>query len=106
MTYSVVWTATAKRDLQQISRYIAQDSIDNALAILERLQYKAAELTELPQRGRLLPELLDTGVSHYREILSKPWRIIYRIEQQTVIVIAVLDSRRNLQTILLNRLGS
>lgn len=105
MPYSVVWTNTAKRDLQEITNYIAQDSIDSALAILERLQNKATELTEFPQRGRLLPELLDTGVSHYREIISRPWRITYRIEQNTVLVIAIMDSRRNLQTILLNRLG-
>lgn len=105
MPYSVVWTNTAKCDLQEITNYIAQDSIDNAFSVLEKLRRKASELNEHPQRGRLLPELLDTGVSHYREIISKPWRIIYRIEQQTVLVIAVLDSRRNLQTILLNRLS-
>jgi len=56
-------------------------------------------------RGRLVPELLHTGISQYRELISAPWRIVYRVERQQVLIMAVLDSRRDLQAVLLNRLA-
>ena len=104
-SYQVLWTHTAQQDLTEIIDYIAQDSVDNALAILHKLEVKAALLSTLPNRGRVVPELLHTGISQYRELISAPWRIIYRVENQRALVMAVLDSRRDLQTVLLNRLA-
>jgi addiction module RelE/StbE family toxin len=103
--YQVLWTHTAQQDLTEIVDYIAQDNLDDALAILQKLESKAALLITLPNRGRIVPELLHTGISQYREVISAPWRIIYRVANKQVLVMAVLDSRRDLQTILLNRLA-
>jgi len=103
--YQVLWTHTAHQDLTEIIEYIAQDSIGDALAILQKLEARAALLITLPNRGRIVPELLDTGISQYRELVSAPWRIIYRVDKQQVLIMAVLDSRRDLQTVLLNRLA-
>ncbi|MDO8350050.1 MAG: type II toxin-antitoxin system RelE/ParE family toxin [Gallionella sp.] len=104
-TYRILWTDTARQDLTEIIDYIAQDSVENALAVLDKLEAKAATLIILPNRGRIVPELLHTGISQYREIISTPWRIVYRMESQRVLVMAVLDSRRDLQLVLLNRLA-
>lgn len=104
-TYQVWWSDTARQDLTEIIDYIAQDSVESALEVLDKLEAKAAQLSSLPNRGRIVPELLDTGISQYREIISTPWRIVYRIESQRVLVMAVLDSRRDLQVVLLNRLA-
>ncbi|MDO9012295.1 MAG: type II toxin-antitoxin system RelE/ParE family toxin [Gallionella sp.] len=104
-TYQVLWADTARQDLTEIIDYIAQDSIGSALAVLDNLEAKAAMLGTFPKRGRIVPELLHTGISQYREIISAPWRIVYRIESQRVLVMAVFDSRRDLQVILLNRLA-
>ena len=103
--YQVLWTHTAQQDLTEIIEYIAQDSIGDALAILQKLEARAALLITLPNRGRIVPELLDTGISQYRELVSAPWRIIYRVDKQQVLIMAVLDIRRDLQTVLLNRLA-
>jgi len=104
MSRQVHWTPVAKQDLSDIVDYIAQDSIDNALRVLEKLEKKANDLDEFPQRGRIVPELLNTGISQYREIISIPWRIIYRLGANKVYVMGVFDSRRDLEGILLNRL--
>ncbi len=106
MSYQVSWTDVSRGDLNEIIRYIAVDNVDNALNVLDKLETKAASLEQFPERGRLLPELIDSGITQYRELISAPWRIIYRIEQQEVFVTAVLDSRRDLQTLLLRRLGN
>ena len=104
-SYQVLWTHTAQQDLSEIINYIAQDSVEDALAIMGKLVTKAALLIALPNRGRVVPELLHTGISQYRELISAPWRIIYRVENQKVLIMAVLDSRRDLQTVLLGRLA-
>lgn len=104
-THQVLWTDTARQDSAEIIDYIAQDSVENALVILDKLAAKTVQLATLPNRGRIVPELLHTGISQYREIISAPWRIVYRIESQRVLVMAVLDSRRDLQVVLLNRLA-
>ena len=104
MIYHILWTDAARQDLREIIDYIAHDSLDNALNILDRLEEQAETLTTFPDRGRVVAELADSGISQYREIISSPWRIIYRIESNQVFIMAVLDSRRNLQLLLLNRL--
>jgi plasmid stabilization system protein ParE len=49
--------------------------------------------------------LLHTGISQYRGLLNAPWRIVYRVDNRQVLIMAVLDSRRDLQTLLLGRLA-
>jgi len=39
-----------------------------------------------------------------RELIAAPWRIVYRISDVTVFVLLVIDSRQNVEDILLNRL--
>ena len=72
---------------------------------LDERETKTALLITLPNRGRVVPELLHTGISQYRELISAHWRIVYRVENRQVLIMAVLDSRRDLQTVLLNRLA-
>ncbi|MDT8452925.1 MAG: type II toxin-antitoxin system RelE/ParE family toxin [Gammaproteobacteria bacterium] len=101
---SVFWTKTARADLEAIVNHIAADSIANALSVLDRLEKKAESLNAQSCRGREVPELQLIGMSHYRELLVKPWRIIYRLESDHVLIVAVLDSRRDLEDLLLQRL--
>jgi len=100
---AVCWAKTAELDLEAIIDYIALDSFDETLKILARLRDGAATLASMPQRGRLAPELHAQGVSAYHELIVSPWRIMYRIGERQVHVLAVIDSRRNLEDILLER---
>jgi len=101
--YTVKWTDTAEHDLDSIIGFIAEDSLEEAVKILEKMRKKAAGLHTLPERGRIVPELKEQEITLYREIVLAPWRMIYRIAGQTVYVLAVFDARRNLEDILLER---
>ncbi len=101
---TVLWTSTARSDLEEIIAYIADDSVDIALSVLEKLESKIKTLTSQPNRGRVVPELNYLDVCQYRELIESPWRIIYRTEKNNILVLAVLDSRRDLSSILLQRL--
>ena len=102
--YEVLWTVTARTDVEEIARFIAHDSVENALAVLDRLEHAAEKLAFLPQRGRLVPELKELGVLAYREIIVRPWRIMYRFDADRVYVVGFLDGRRDLASLLLERL--
>jgi toxin ParE1/3/4 len=101
--YQVKWAAVAQSDLKQIIDYIALESPANVLQIIGKIKQKASGLYTLPDRGRIIPELKEQGIHIYREIIVPPWRIIYRISDTTVVVLSVIDSRRNVEDILLNR---
>jgi toxin ParE1/3/4 len=101
--YIVKWTATAEHDLDSIIGFIAEDSLDETMKLLEKTRKQAAGLLALPERGRIVPELKEHEIILYQEIILAPWRMIYRIAGQTVYVLAVFDARRNLEDILLDR---
>ncbi|MBI5142347.1 MAG: type II toxin-antitoxin system RelE/ParE family toxin [Nitrospirae bacterium] len=101
---NVKWSSVAENDLRRIIEYIARDNIANARKVFERIKEKTADLDQLPDRGRIVPELQDYGITLYREIIVSPWRIIYRPTDKAVHVLSVIDSRQNIEDILLNRL--
>ncbi len=102
--FTALWTRTAEADLNAIIDYIGAESPADAVNVLLTLQRRAQALETQPARGRVVPELRAIDVRHYRELIERPWRIIYRIEQARVLVMAVFDSRRDLESILLDRL--
>ena len=103
--FEVIWTKAAETDLERIVDFIADDSIDAALAVFARIRERAATLDNFPNKGRVVPELHQHGIIQYRELILSPWRIVYRIDGNTVYVTSVFDSRRNLEDLLLERLS-
>lgn len=100
----VVWVRTATGDLESIAGYIAEDSPARARDILVGIERAAKKLAIMPPRGRVVPELAAFGIRNYRQLIYYPWRIIYRIAKEEVIVLAILDGRRHLEDLLLERL--
>jgi plasmid stabilization system protein ParE len=101
--YEVIWASVAENDLARIIEYIAIDSPANALKVLNKLKEKASNLHHSPKRGRIIPELQEYGIHQYRELIVDPWRLMYRAQEEKVYVLAVLDSRQNIEDILLKR---
>lgn len=103
--YDIEWTQTASVDLDEIIDYISLDSISQAIKIKNRLISKVDSLAKLPQRGRIVPELRKFGIISYREILISPYRVFYKIEKykSLVIILGVLDGRRDLVSLLIER---
>lgn len=102
--YEVIWADVAENDLKEIIEYISLDSHHNALITLKNIKQGASNLYTLPARGRIVPELQAQGISQYRELIIPPWRLVYRISERQIYVLAVLDARRNVEDILLSRL--
>jgi len=102
--YRVRLTADAERDLIDIYRYIAlHDSGANANHVLEELEALCSRLTEMPERGHVPPELDRIGVTNYREVNFKPYRVLYEVIRQDVFIHCVLDGRRDMSALLQRR---
>lgn len=105
MTYEVVLTKDAERDLEDIYYYIAEhDSPVNADHVLERLLEVTEALRTFPDRGSYPRELRSLGISEYRQVFFKPYRLIYRTHAQYVVVYLIADGRRDMQSLLARRL--
>ncbi len=102
--YKVYWAELAEEDLRAIIEYIRVDNPSAAKDNLGKIRSKTSNLHSFPQRGRVVPELKGYGILQYREVVISPWRVIYRISAFEVYILAVIDSRRNVEDILLERL--
>ncbi|OGQ96927.1 MAG: plasmid stabilization protein [Deltaproteobacteria bacterium RIFOXYA12_FULL_61_11] len=102
--YTIRWSETSERDLKSIIEYLAKDSPSRAYEVFSNIREKASNLHSFPGRGRVVPELQDQGITQYRELIIAQWRIVYRISEGTVYVVSVLDSRQNVEDLLLKRL--
>ncbi len=102
--YTVYWTNIAQDDLIEIIKYISLDSLNTAEEIFEKIKKQTIKLENFPERGRTVPELDFHNISNYRELIITPWRIVYRIEEQKVYILSMIDSRRNFEDIILRRL--
>jgi len=102
--YTVNMTQNAENDLNEIIMFISQNNPQTALKIMEKIQARINTLDHSPNRGSYVPELLARNIKEYRQITEQPWKIIYKVDNETVNILAIIDSRRNLQDILIRKL--
>jgi len=100
----VRWALSASLDLEEIVGYIGSDSIDAARRVVERVETRGAALATFPLRGRVVPELARHGLHQWRELILSPYRLIYRVGDDHVEIVAVIDGRRDVEDLLLERL--
>lgn len=105
VAYRVRVAAAAERDLDEVYDYIAREaSPARANKVFERLREQVHGLAVAPERGSWPRELLALGIRDFRQLLVRPWRVIYRVEGDQVVVLLIADGRRSLKTLLERRL--
>jgi toxin ParE1/3/4 len=106
MTFNVVITREALNDIFEIYRYVlVHDSMLSADRLRERIESTCYSLDTFPHRGHYPPELLERDIYDFREIHYKPYRIVYEIEGKNVNILVIADGRRDMQTLLRERLA-
>jgi toxin ParE1/3/4 len=105
MSFDVLLTADAARDLEELYDYIAEhDAPSKADFVLDRIQKVIDSLATFPERGSYPKELLALGIRDYRQTFFKPYRVIYRIIDRRVYLYVIADGRRDMQALLERRL--
>ena len=106
-TYSVVLTKAAEQDLEDIYDYTAQfDCVSSANQVLDQLLELVDSLAHFPERGNYPKELVALGIKEYRQTTFKPYRVIYRVVENQVVIFLIVDGRRDMQSVLARRLLS
>lgn len=102
---SVEWYPSALSDLERIAEYLESAGSNlNAERVIAQLEAKVGAPAAFSLRGRVVPEFAAYGISRYREIIVQRWRVVYRVDERTVTVLTVVDARRQLDELLLERL--
>jgi toxin ParE1/3/4 len=89
----LTWTARARTRLAELHDYIAQDSKPRALAMVERILDRAEMLVVAPRSGVRMKSFVDDEV---RELLERPYRIIYRVSATSIEILTVKHYRQRL----------
>ena len=89
----VRWTDTARDHLRAIHAYIARNSSQYVLHVVDRLTRRSQQIDEFPLSGR---EVAEFGVPQIRQVLERPFRIIYYIRPDQIDVIAVIHGARQI----------
>ncbi len=102
--FRIEWAPIALGDLDEILEYVAaRDSVDAAGRVYEKLRDRIERLVTQPQRCRIPPELGKLGVTEYRELVVAPYGVFFRIRGRVVGIVGVLDRRRDIEELLLQR---
>ncbi len=91
----VEWSDHARDDLDEFVRYISRDSAFYARRFAERVVLAARRLQDFPESGRMIPEAEDKTL---REIIVQGYRLMYRLEPDRMLVLAVMHGSRNIET--------
>lgn len=92
-----ILTPRAKRDVNEIWGYIADDNIEAADRVLDALESAMVRLAKNPGLGHWREELADKS---HRFWLVYSYMIVYRHEAQPLQIVRVLHAARDVQDLL------
>ena len=93
MAREVVWTEPAWEDMATAADYIARDSNTYAGIFVQEVIEAAATLTQFAERGQIVPEFGDENI---RELLVTPYRLVYQIVEDKVLILALVHGARRI----------
>ena len=100
----IVWAEMAAEDLREVIVWLLdRDAAGAARSLLADVDRRITRLEEFPESGRVVPELAREGITRYREVIVDVWRVLYTVTAENITVLAFIDSRRNIEDILLYR---
>mgnify|MGYP000512292119 CR=1 FL=1 len=96
MDYLIRWSAEAIEDLESIAEYIARDSEFYARSVVSKVLAVSRKIPEQPMIGRIVPEI---GEKEIRERFVYSYRLIYRIQNSTITIVAIIHGKRLLEDV-------
>ena len=91
---NIIWTQESLDRLIEIEENISKDSPERAARFVEQIIGHAESLYDGPRKGRTVPEIANPDI---RELLFGKYRIVYRLNQDSVELLTVFEGHRLLQ---------
>jgi plasmid stabilization system protein ParE len=93
MAHRIIWLPAAAQDLEEISNFISQTSRAYADSLVERILTVVEGLGDFPRRGPVVGDVRVRGVE-LREVSVRPYRVIYRLRGDSMVVLGVIHGAR------------
>jgi plasmid stabilization system protein ParE len=90
----IIWTEPAVADLQNNKAYISNDSGYYAAVMIEKILKSVERIKDFPRIGREVPEFEESEI---REVIYSNDRIMYRIHEDFILVLAVVHGKEILK---------
>ena len=87
----LIWSPRSIADLEAIREHIAQDSEQYAALVVFRLVAAPERLLRFPELGRVVPEFAQSDL---RELIVRPYRLVYRVRAEAVEIAIVFHAAR------------
>ena len=87
----LIWSPRSVADVEAIREHIASDSDLYAGLVISRLVAAPDRLLQFPQLGRVVPEF---GEPNLRELIVRPYRLVYRLRGEIIEVVTVFHAAR------------
>ena len=97
MARQLIWSPRAIRQIDDLADYIAKSSGHYPAIVVKRIFGRMASVPDQPGQGRRVPEY--DGPREYREVFVHSWRIIYRVDAESLVVVAVVHGARLLKNV-------
>lgn len=105
MGFRVVILESAEQDLQEIRTYIIKNfSTDAWRTSYAKIKETIRNFQNFPHTGSIPEELEKLNLTQYKQALSGLNRIIYEVRQDVVYIHIVVDTRRDMHSLLTRRL--
>jgi len=105
MKSKIIWSEDAGNELLEIISYIKRNSGKiNAKSIHRKIMDKVNEASDNAESRRISPLLKEFGIIDIHQINVNPWSIYYRVENNTMKIISIIDMRRNLEEVLYQKI--
>ena len=91
-TKKLVWSYSAKSDLQSIYNYYAQFSIKTANKLIDRI---IEDISVLEILGNEKIGQYDNFNSNFRRIISGNYKIFYKTFAEFILIVRVFDSKQD-----------
>jgi toxin ParE1/3/4 len=107
MPLEIQITRNAAIDLERIHDYLSEaEGRAAADYVVRRILEVGRTLAEHPLRGTHPRELLAMGNREFRQAYFKPYRVIYKVLGNRVVIVLIADGRRDMKALLNQRLLS
>jgi plasmid stabilization system protein ParE len=87
----VIWTNEALLDLDELTDYIARDSVHYAQSVAASILKTAKTIPEHPKIGRIVPEIERDDI---RERFVYSYRLVYQVREDRIPLIAIIHGSR------------
>jgi len=95
------WSPAADRDLGGAYEYLKKRNPTAARKLVAALIDALARLEEFPEIGAVATQLEPEGA--YRQVVLRPYLLVYRVVDEVVWILRFWDSRREPQSLTIGR---